>query len=119
MNKFLLKQIGAYLFTASLLLSFWVCVENCHAEENKTSETSLISSQNIQAENPEKDSCSVQNAPSALFSSQETIVLINSALLPNCLGKSISRQNFQSNCTLQTEKSFVKLPFQILRQLRI
>jgi len=119
MNKFLSKQIFSYFLTASLLLSFWICVENCQAEAESDSENSRLVGQKVQAENTEKDSCSIHTSPSALFSNQELFISTGSASLPNRFWKLNSRQNFPLVRAKQIEKSFVKLPIQILRQLRV
>ncbi|MBA3599642.1 MAG: hypothetical protein H0W45_00175 [Acidobacteria bacterium] len=119
MNTFLPKQIFSFLLMASFLLSFWICIENCRAEAEHNSEISRAALQSVQAENKEKDSCSVQPAPSAFFSNQEMFVLAGSASLPNQSWKIISRQTFSLVLLPQTENSFAQLPFQILRQMRV
>ena len=119
MNKFLSKQILSFLLMASLLLSFWICVENCQAETEHNSETNRAALQNVQIENTEKDSCSVQTAPLAFFSNQELFVSADLASPPNHSWKTISRQTFLPVLFAQTEKSFAQLPFQILRQMRV
>ncbi len=119
MNTLLSKQILSSLSIASLLLSFWICVENCQAEAGHNSENSCAALQNVQADNAEKDSCPVQTAPLAFASNQELFVSTSLALLPNHSWKTISQQTFLSVLLSQTERSFAQLPFQILRQMRV
>ncbi len=118
MNKFLSEQIFSFLLLASLLLSFWTCVENCQAEAEHNSEASHAALQN-EVENTEKDSCSVQTALFAFLSNQEMFVSAGLALHPNHSWKIISRQTFLPVLLPQTEESFSELPFQILRQMRV
>ena len=119
MNTLLSKQILSSLSIASLLLSFWICVENCRAEAEHNSETSRMALQNVQVENMEEDSCPVQTAPLAFFSNQELFVSASLASLPNRCWKTISRQTILPVLLPQAEKSFAQLPFQILRQMRV
>ncbi|MDQ3714221.1 MAG: hypothetical protein M3388_18670 [Acidobacteriota bacterium] len=118
MNTFLFKQKFSFLLMASFLLSFWICIENCRAEAEHNSEISRAALQNVQVEKTEKDSCSVQTAPSA-FSSNQELFVASSASLSNRSWKEIARQTFSPFRSFQTEKSFAQLPFQILRQMRV
>ena len=119
MNTFLSKQVFSFLLMASLLLSFWICVENCQAETEHNSEINRAASQNVQADNTEKDLCAVQNAPLAVFSNQELFVSVGLASFMNRSWKTIFRQTFVPVLLSQPEKSFAQLPFQILRQMRV
>jgi len=119
MNTFLSKQVFSFLSITSLLLSFWICVENCRAEVEHNFEINRTSLQNVQVENAERDSCSVQTSPLAFFSNQELFISVSLASLPNHSRRTISRQTFLLVLLPQTEKSFVQLPFQILCQMRV
>jgi len=119
MNTFLSKQFFSFLLMASLLLSFWIFVENCQAEAEYNFETNRATLQNVQAENAEKDSCPVQTAPLVFFSNQELFVSASLASHPNHSWKTISRQTFLPVLLPQTERSFAQLPFQILCQMRV
>jgi len=92
MNKRRQTQIISYLLAASLLLSFWVCVEECQADFENNRDAGFSVSQNIRAENTDADSCSVQTAPSAVFSNQESFALTNFSLLPHQSRKPIFQQ---------------------------
>ncbi len=119
MNSLRKTKIISHFLTVCLLLSFWICVENCDAETEKELKTSSLVFQSIQAENSEKDSCSVQSAPSALFSSQEIFALASSVAYSNQSRRIIFRHQFTPVSAVKAEETFVKLPIQILRQLRI
>jgi len=111
-------KIISYLLTASFLLSFWICVEGCQAEVEIDFETKHLTSHNIRFENVEEDSCSIQTAPLAFYSNQESFVPADSKL-PNRVRKQFFKQNFACVLSRRTGKTFLKTSIQILRQLRI
>jgi len=118
MNEKRRTQIISYLLTASLLLSFWVCVENCPAVEMNC-ETLFSVSDNLQVENTDEDFCSIQTAPSAIFPNQKLFASTNFVSLPNQSHKLIFQPVSTSVVSYRNRNMFVRLPLQILRQLRI
>ena len=111
-------QLISYLLMASILLSFWVCVAGCETVEADCG-TYLSVSDNSHVENANEDFCSIQTAPSAVFSNQKSIVPTNLSLLPNQFRRLNIQSSDAENLSHRNEKTFVRLPLQILRQLRI
>ena len=112
-------QIISYLLTASLLLSFWICVEECQTEIENDSQVNVSVSENIRVENTDKDSCSVQAAPLVIFFNQKLFTSTNSSTFPHQTRKAIFQHKFAPVLSGQNEKTFIRLPLQILHQLRI
>ena len=119
MSKQIRRQSISYFLMASLLLSFWICVDNCQAEVESDCETVHSISQNTGVENSEKDFCPVQFAPTAFFSNQPLIVSTSASLNPTDFRRTISQLKFAPIAIRQTQITFAKLPLQILHQLRI
>lgn len=119
MSKQIRRQLISYFLMASLLLSFWICVDNCQAEVETDCEVVHLISQNTGVENSEKDSCPVQTSPTAFFSNQPLIVSTSASLFPTDFWKTISQIKLVPTAPNQTQITFAKLPLQILHQLRI
>ena len=119
MNKQQRTQIISYLLTASLLLSFWVCIEGCQAEVVNDCEAHHSVSDSIHLENTDEDSCAVQTAPSVIFSNQKVFASANFSSLPHQSRKAIFQMLSAPVLLYGNEKMFVRLPLQNLRQLRI
>ncbi len=117
MNKFLPKQFFSCFLAMSFLLSFWICVENCQAENENNTDSSVL--QNVQVENTEEDFCSVQTSPSAFFSNQKSFIAVGSSTLPKYSPEKISQQTASPLITQQIKKRSNKPPLQLLCQLRI
>ena len=111
-------QFISYLLAASLLLSFWICVEGCQETVNDF-ETNVSIFHNIHVDNTEKNSCSIQTAPLAAFSNHQSFAARNFSLLTHQSKKIILQEKPLSVLSSHNDRTFAGLPLQILRQLRI
>jgi hypothetical protein len=97
----------------------WCCVENCAAESEGEKDV-FVGVQFVLVEECEDDFCSIQNTPSAIVSSQESIVLAHfTNSFPAFSGKTFYNQVFTALINQSPTDNFSPPPFEILRQLRI
>lgn len=119
MKQALLKKSTSLLLLTSLFMLFWCCVENCTAASDAEKD-SFVGAQFVLSEECEDDSCSIQNALSAIVSSQESIVVAHfTNSLPEISVKTLDRQIFTALINQSPNDNYSQHPFKILRQLRI
>jgi len=119
MNESRLKKLTLTLLVTTLFLVFWCCVQNC--AENSAEENSVFgNSQIVQIEEADDESCSINNLPSAIVSTQETftsVIIFNP--LTNFSFKVFPKPDFQFLAKKTGADNFSPLLLKILSQLRI
>ncbi len=117
MKRVWLNKSTSILLMISLFMIFWCCVENCAAESEKDI---VADGQFVLSEDCEDEVCSIQNTPSAIVSSQESI---DSAHFTNSSsafsGKTSYTQTFTALTKQPPSANFSPHPLKILRRLRI
>jgi len=117
MKQTLLNKSTSILLIISLFMLFWCCLENCAAESEKDV---FVGAQFVVSEECEDDFCLIQNTPSAIVSSQESIDSAHfTNSFPAFLGKTFYKQIFTALIKQSATDNFSPHPFKILRQLRI
>ncbi len=118
MNKHRRTQILSYLVAASLLLSFWICVEGCQEAENESA-PGVPNIQSVFFDSTEKDSCSIRTSPSVIFSNPESFAAVRFFALAGAVRKVVFLHIQASVLSYRQGRLFVRLPLKILHQLRI